>query len=181
MADQVKEPSVAPPAQPPEPPKKEEASPPVDELAVAKKQAEEYLNGWKRAMADYANLQKETLRFREEFAKFACAGLIGEMLPVVDAFKKALAAEPKPTEGDTATRKWIDGVKNIRQQLEAALKKAGLTAIEEVGVAFDPAQHEAMMTRKQEDIGSGQVVEVLEPGYRLNDRVIRAAKVVVAE
>jgi len=179
MDDQNDKQAPAPAEPSPSDEKKEEAA--ADELAVAKAQAEEFLAGWKRAVADYANLQKETARFKEEFAKFACAGLIGELLPVIDSFRKAAGAEPKPAENDNGTRQWIDGMKNIRQQLETILKKAGLKAIEEVGVAFDPSIHEAMMTRKQDDAEAGRVIQVLEPGYRLHDRVIRAAKVVVSE
>jgi len=155
------------------------AAPPPDELAEARAKAEEYLAGWKRAMADYANLKKETEKQREEFFRYACAGLVSELLPVIDAFRKAAAAEPKP--GDANAAGWIEGIGRIRQQLDGVMRKLGLKAIDATGIPFDPLYHEAMMTRKEEGAESGRVVQILEAGYQLHDKVLRAAKVTVAE
>lgn len=186
MTDQAPERNDAPPAGPaasgtPAPDERPAAQTPVDELADTKAKADEYLSGWKRALADYANLQKAAERSREELSKFACAGLVGEMLPVLDGFRKAADHVPPAGADEASLRQWIEGVKLIEQQLETVLKKAGLTAIDGTGAAFDPSVHEAMMTRKEDGAGSGQVIEVLEAGYRLHDKVIRAAKVVVSE
>lgn len=158
-----------------------EASGSRDELAAAKKQAEEYLNGWKRAMADYANLQKEVGRFKDEFAQFACAGLIQEFLPVLDNFLKAAAAEPPPEAEAVAVRRWAAGLMQVRQQFEAALRKAGVEPITAADAPFDPALHDALLTQKKNGVPTGQVIEVVTPGYRLNGKVIRPAKVIVAE
>ncbi len=157
------------------------AQPPPDELAAAKAKADAYLAGWKRALADYANLQKAAEKSREDVVKFACAGLVGSLLPVLEGFRKAAGQVPPPEADAAALRQWIEGVKLIEQQLENALKKAGLTAIAETGAAFDPVVHEAMMTRKQDGAEAGKILEVLEAGYRLHDKVIRPAKVVVSE
>ncbi len=154
---------------------------PADELALFKARADEYLAGWKRALADYANLQKAAEKAREDLVKFACAGLVGNLLPVLEGFRKAAGQVPQPGADEAALRQWIEGVRLIEQQLENVLKKAGLTAVAETGAAFDPVVHEAMMTRKQDGVEPGQVIEVLEAGYRLHDKVIRAAKVVVSE
>ncbi|MFA6603308.1 MAG: nucleotide exchange factor GrpE [Patescibacteria group bacterium] len=155
------------------------------ELTSARAEAVDNLAGWKRANADYANLKKDMERMREEFTKFACGSLVAELLPVLDSFRKAAAGLPTGADGgppDVAQlQQWVGGVDRIRQQLETVMKKAGVTAIEAAGAEFDPALHEAMMTRRQEGVASGQVVEVLETGYRLHDRVLRAAKVIVAE
>ena len=169
------------PEQNPVPPAAADSQAPGDELAQAKAKADEYLAGWKRALADYANLQKAADKAREELSRFACAGLVGELLPVLDGFRKAADHAPAAGADEASLRQWIDGVKLVEQQLETVLKKAGLAAVAETGTAFDPTVHEAMMTRKQEGAEPGQVIEVLEAGYKLHDKVIRAAKVVVSE
>ncbi len=161
------------------------AAPPEDELAKARAEAADYLAGWQRAKADYANLKKEMERAREELVKYACAGFISELLPVVDNFKKAAAHEPKfdatPPPDAGQLKQWAAGIGQIRQQIDTVLKKAGVTAIEETGIAFDPSIHEAMMTRKQEGAAPDLVIQVLEPGYKLHDKVLRPAKVIVSE
>lgn len=144
-----------------------------------KAKCDEYLQGWQRANADYANLKKDMDRAQAEFAKYAAAALLKDILPVLDAFKKAMAQ--KPAEAGAA-QAWVDGIEAIRTQFESALKTAGISVIDQAGVAFDPTRHEAMMMEKAtKDTSSGSVVRVLEPGYSLHDRVLRPAKVVVAE
>lgn len=145
-------------------------------LAEAQAKADENLNGWKRAAADYANLKKETEKQKEEIAKYAAAGLVARLLPAVDHFAKAMAQ--KPGEKDEA-KKWIEGVEHVKREFDTVLAEAGLAPIAETGVPFDPAFHEAMMSERGGK--SGDVLKVLEPGYKMHDRVLRAAKVVVAE
>lgn len=162
------------------------AAEPQDELAVAKAQAEEYLAGWKRAMADYANLKKEAERGQGELVKYACAGIVSELLPVIDSFSKAMAQRPTFGNGEqldpAKVNQWMDGVGRISDQLANSLGRAGVAIIDKAGVPFDPAVHEAMMTGPgTADHPPGSVLKVLEPGYKLHDRVLRAAKVIVAE
>src|SRR3989344_301842 len=120
-----------------EPPAKE--SPPEDELAKCKKQAEEYLNGWKRAQADFINYKKDETRRFQEFAKFANEALVRELLAVLDSFELALASldEKNPAQ---------KGVYIMKSQFEHALKAQGLEEITlNVGTdVFDPAFHEAV-------------------------------------
>jgi molecular chaperone GrpE len=158
---------------------------PVDDLVQARAEAADNLAGWKRANADYANLKKDMERMREELVKFACSSLVAELLPVLDSFRKAAAGLPV---GDASRppdvarfQQWAGGIDRIRQQLETAMKKAGVTAIGAVGDAFDPVLHEAVLTRKQLGTEAGQVIEVHETGYKLHDRILRAAKVIVSE
>ncbi len=163
-----------------------EASAKVDELGMAKAQADEYLAGWKRAMADYANLKKESERGQADLVKYAGGGIVTELLPVVDSFSKAMAQRPHFGDGvqvDPAKiTQWIDGVGRISDQLASALSRSGVAVIDKAGVAFDPAVHEAMMNAPADDTHpSGTVTKILEPGYKLHDRVLRAAKVIVAE
>lgn len=175
---------AAPQSEPAAPPSADAAGgkpPAVDELSVSKARADEYLAGWKRALADYANLQKAATKSREDLVKFACANIVGDLLPVLEGFRQAADHLPPAGADEAALRQWIDGVKLIEQQLENVLKKAGLTPVAETGAPFDPVVHEAMMTRKQDGAEPGQVLEILQAGYRLHDKVIRPAKVVVSE
>ncbi|MBN1585548.1 nucleotide exchange factor GrpE [Candidatus Uhrbacteria bacterium] len=144
----------------------------------------EYRAGWQRAMADYANLKREAERQRSDLSRYACADLVAQLLPVIEALRKSSVHEPKPAEGSEHPpdiAQWIGGIRAIRQQLDSVLAKVGVEMIDGVGVAFDPNIHEAVMTRAVEGSGSGQVVEVLEAGCRVYDRVIRPARVVVGE
>lgn len=158
---------------------------PQDELAKARAQADEYLAGWKRATADYANMKKEMERGQAELAKYAVAGLVEKLLPTVESLRKASDQRPvkegEPLD-ETRVKKWVDGIGHVRAQLESALAAAGVAPIDQAGVPFDPTMHDAMMMQKAEAGQSpGVVAKVLEPGWKLHDRVIRPAKVVVAE
>ena len=155
-----------------------------EELAKAKALADENMAGWKRAMADYANLKRENERAATELAKYAIAGFVEKLLPVVESFRKAADSRPakngEPLD-ETRVKQWVDGIGHVRSQLESALVSAGVTSIDKDGVPFDPALHDAMMMEKREGVAAGTVTKVLEPGCKLHDRVIRPAKVVVAE
>ena len=170
-----------------QPPANAEAQSAPEEDVAAK--CAEYKSGWQRAVADYANLTREMTRQRDEFSKFACADLITLLLPTVEALRNAAAHEPKPPTGvegaavpyPPEVTQWMQGIAAIRAQLDNALKKAGVEPIDQVGVPFDPAIHDAMMTKKVEGMEAHQVVEVLEAGCKLHDRVIKPAKVSVSE
>lgn len=136
------------------------------ELEEHKKLCEEYLDGWKRAKADLANYKKdEDKRFRD-FAAFNQADLMSEMLTVLDSFDRATDLP--------------EGAHLIRQQMEEALKRSGLEEIEvRPGQLFDPALHEAFEEEESEE-PSGTLLGTVLKGYRLNGRVLRAAKVKVS-
>lgn len=144
-----------------------------DELAKARAAADEYLAGWKRATADYANLKKETERMREELAKYATIDAVSKFLPIAENLRAAIATKP-------AQSAWADGIERITAQLESTMKQLGVETIDVTGVSFDPAMHEAMM-REKSDASTDTVIKILEAGYRMHGRVVRAAKVVVAE
>jgi molecular chaperone GrpE len=160
------------------------ATEPLDELSAAKALAAENLAGWKRATADYANLKKEMERSTADLAKYAVAGFIGKLLPVVDSFRKATEQKPigagEPLD-EQRIGQWIDGIGHIRSQLDNLLAGAGVTAIDKSDVPFDATRHDAMMMQKADGVAAGTVIKVLDPGYMVHDRVIRPAKVIVAE
>lgn len=147
---------------------------PPSELEVCKKQAEEYLNGWKRAKADYLNLKKENETASAELAQFVAGGMLIKFLPVYDGLKKACAME---NSGD----KWAEGILNIKKQFEEVFKKFGVEEIKSVGEKFNPEFHEAISREKKDGTESDTVISEVSGGYTMNGKTIIAAKVIVSE
>ncbi len=141
-----------------------------EKLAEALKQRDEYLDGWKRAKADFINYKKEEAERFALLAKFSNEGLILELLSVLDSFSLGLAI----LKDDAPTEKGISLIKN---QLEDLLKKHGLEKIAvSAGEKFDPGRHEAVSEIESEN-PAGTIVEEAERGYTLNGKVIRPARV----
>ncbi len=151
-----------------------EADPLRQELAQEKSRAEGYLANWQRAQADYINLKKRAEQERSETVRFGNAQLIANLLPVVDDFERALASLP----AKLANQSCADGIKLIHRKMIAALENQGLSEIQALGESFDPNLHEAALYREGE---KGKVIEVLQKGYKLHDKVIRPAMVVVGK
>lgn len=141
------------------------------------KQAEEYLNGWKRAKADLINYKKRQEEIAGEFIKFANEDLIFEFLPILDNF--TLAAQHLPKE--LKNSEWVKGIFQIKNQLENLLTARGVEEIKSAGEKFNPEFHEAIEEIKSSDKKTGMIVEEIQKGYKLNGKVIRAAKVKVAK
>lgn len=143
-------------------------------LAEAEKQRDEYLAGWQRAKADFINYKKEELRHLEEVSKYGNADMIKEMIGIMDNFDLALRTLEK--EGPVEK-----GIYIIRSQIEDILKRRGLERIAlKPGDAFDPAVAEALSAVESEQ-PPGTVVEEIEPGYRLYEKVLRPARVIVSK
>lgn len=141
-------------------------------LNEAKIQAESNLIGWQRAQADFTNFKRYTEQEKAENLKFANVGLLSAILPVLDDFERALAMIPTKDKN----QKWIDGLEMIRRKFKDVLAKQGVTQIQSLGMEFDCRIMEAMTTCPgKKDI----VIQELEKGYKLQDRVIRPSKVVV--
>ena len=134
-----------------------------EKLSLCEKERDEYLNGWKRAKADMINAKKEWEGQLKSLNDFIKSGLVKDFLPILDALE--------------ATQN-IPGWQEIKKLAEDTLKKMGLESIEAVGQQFDPAYHEAMAESESEP---DTVIEVLQKGYKINGRVIRAAKVRVGK
>lgn len=143
-------------------------------LEACEKEREEYLNGWKRAKADFINYQKDEAKRAEAIVAFSNESLIWELLAVLDSFNLSLAVLDKENEN---VKK---GVEIIYFQLEALLKKHGLEQIQSIDMKFDPSQHEAM-EEVESDKESGTVIEELTKGWKLHGKVIRPARVKVAK
>ncbi|MFH1046864.1 MAG: nucleotide exchange factor GrpE [Patescibacteria group bacterium] len=135
----------------------------------------DYKDAHARAVADYDNLKKETLRLRQEYARYAAGEVVEQMLPVLDNLNKAL------TQAPTECEQWVNGIRLIREQFQKVFEAAGVQPLGATGEDFDPVKHEALMREKCDGVDSDTVVEIIEPGYKLHDKVLRPAKVIVAE
>jgi molecular chaperone GrpE len=143
--------------------------------AALKAERDEYLLLAQRTKADFENYRKRVGREAAEAEVRGRADLARSLLPVLDNLERALAAA-EPIDRDTAPNHLVHGVKLVYEELAGVLRGAGIETYSPAGEAFDPDWHEAMMTRAGEE---GQVLEVLEKGYRLNGQVLRPARVVV--
>ena len=141
-------------------------------LAEEKARAEANLAGWQRAQADFINYKRRSEQEKEEIGKFANSILILSLLPILDDWERALASIPD----DLADLSWVDGIRLIERKIRGILEAQGLSPIKAIGEPFDPNLHEAAMQGKGKE---GIVVDELQKGYKLYDRVIRPAKVVV--
>ncbi|MBR2594880.1 MAG: nucleotide exchange factor GrpE [Solobacterium sp.] len=134
-------------------------------------------NDYARAYADTENMKKRLEKDFEQRSKYRIQDFAREILPVLDNCERALAVKPKDTE-DENYRKAFE---MVHRQLRAALEKEGVSEIEAEGQPFDPNWHQAMMSEKAEGVEPGMVLQVLQKGYKLKDRLLRAAMVKVSE
>jgi len=141
-------------------------------LAEEKEKAENYLASWQRAQADFTNYKRRSEQEKEEHSKFANSVIMISLLPVFDDFERAIAAIPP----NLVKLGWVDGIKLIERKLRTSLEAQGLSVIEALGEPFDPHLHEAVRQDKGKE---GIVVEEVQKGYKLYDRVIRPSRVVV--
>jgi molecular chaperone GrpE len=147
-----------------------------ERLAAAEAEAAEHLDRLQRLAAEFDNYRKRAAREQHAFAARANERVVKELLPVLDDLERALDAAEQHEEA-----KLEDGVRLVHRQLAETLRKEGLAEIETDGV-FDPHVHEALLTQPGgDDVESGHVLQVLQKGYRLGDRVLRPARVIVAE
>lgn len=145
-------------------------------LSEAEQKAQEYLLGWQRCQADYQNLQKETARRMAEHSKYATEGLLEELLPLVDYFKFAFNGVPEAEKNSP----WLKGVEHIQTNLLNILRNNNVEMMEVVGKSFDANLHDAV-AEVDSDQESGTIVEEVTPGFTLNGKVIRHAKVKTAK
>jgi molecular chaperone GrpE len=167
-------------------------TPEPDPLAEVTRQRDEYLDSLQRLKAEFDNFRKRTARESAAQSARASEGLVKELLPVLDDLERALVAaeersaciaagqSPASSAPEELEAKLEEGVRLVHRALADVLARTGLVEIEADG-AFDPHVHEALLTQPVDDAEPGSVVQVLQKGYRLGDRVLRPARVVVAE
>ncbi len=166
------------PAEPPEadsaPPEPAETGTIEEQLATAKEDAQKYLGNWQRAEADFQNYKRRVEQERSESRRFASAALIINVLPILDDLERALGSLDARLAGLT----WFEGIVLIHRKLLVLLDNAGVTPIQTEGQQFDPSVHEAVTHVDGED---GKVLTEVQRGYKLHDRVLRPAMVVVGK
>jgi molecular chaperone GrpE len=144
-----------------------------DEVAVLIKQRDEYLDALQRLKAEFDNYRKRVARDQQELAARAHERLVKELVPVLDDLERALEAATEHEEG-----KLEEGVRLVHRSLADALAKEGLAEIDTDGT-FDPHTQEALLSQPSE-AEEGSVIQVLQKGYSLGDRVLRPARVVIS-
>jgi molecular chaperone GrpE len=144
-------------------------------LAETEAERDEYLDLLQRVQADFENYRKRAAREQERLVAHAHERLVRELLPILDDLERALDAAERHEEATL-----VEGVQLVEQSLRRALAKEGLAEIPTEG-AFDPHVHEAMLTKPADGTEPGSVLEVVQRGYRLGDKVVRPARVIVSE
>ena len=146
------------------------------ELEKLRAESEEYQQRLLRTQADFDNFRRRTVKEKEELGKYASAKLITELLPVIDNFERALGSAGESADASS----YAKGVEMIFRQLEGVLKAEGLTPMEAEGQPFNPEFHQAIMQVESDEHEEGIVVEVVQKGYLLKDKVLRPAMVKVS-
>ena len=146
-------------------------------LEAAQRQSEEHLNTAQRAQAEMANFRRRTDEDRIANSKYANSRLIANVLPVLEELDLAIShAETQAGVNESL----LEGIKLIQRKLTGVLESEGVAAIEAVGLMFNPLEHEAVGTEESDEMEPGYVTQILRPGFRLHDRVISPAQVMVA-
>jgi len=152
----------------------------LDELVAKAAKADEYLALAQRTQADFENFRKRMARDVAAAQVRGIGKLAAELLPALDDLDRALAAAEAPAEGGDGRAELVAGIKLVQEKLIAALGRVGIEAFSPQGERFDPTLHEAMAQQPVEGAEPGTVVEVYQQGYRLQETVLRPARVVVA-
>ena len=147
-----------------------------DRITQTEQKCKEYFEGWQRERADFLNYRKRIERENGQLYQNLTGQIIKKYLVVLDDLDRALKARPSQGEGAV----WADGVELISRKLNMILDGEGVKVIPADGAMFDPSLHEAISNEDNPDHQSGQIIEVVQKGYTINDRVLRPALVRVA-
>ena len=180
QAEEMSEPAE-PSTEEPEGVEQELPSPTPEELNELREQAAkaaEYYDRLQRQVAEADNLRKRLAKEKQDAIRYANEALIENLLPTMDSFEMAITATRGSSANNIESLK--TGIEMVYTQLKRTLEEAGVTEIDAVGQAFDPSQHEAMSRKQTDEADEGIVLEQTRKGYRLRDRLLRAASVVVA-
>ncbi|HVR34663.1 MAG TPA: nucleotide exchange factor GrpE [Methylomirabilota bacterium] len=153
----------------------------VEELKTKAAQADENWQQYLRMAADFENYRKRAARERQEAIKYASEGILQKLMPVIDNLDMAINAAGAPTDSPAASPDSLrTGIMMIFNQLKTVLSESGLEEINAQGQPFDPHWHEAVAQEDSTGIPEGHVIRQVRKGYKLRDRLLRPASVVVA-
>jgi molecular chaperone GrpE len=148
------------------------------QLEAAQTQADDYLDDLRRERAAFQNFKKRQAVERDDLRQMAVAGTLVQVLPILDDLERALDAVPE----DQSDQPWIEGITLIQRKLQTVLETVNVALVEaEPGQPFDPFVHEAVTHEEQEDYQAGEIIAVVQKGYKLGQRVLRPAMVRVAK
>lgn len=148
----------------------------MQQLEACREQSEYHLDQWRRTAAEFANYKKRNEREQAEYAKYSNAALIKRLLPVLDDMDRAFANLPEGLDKEP----WVEGMALVYRKLRMVFEQEGLREIEAVGQPFDPTLHEAVTHEPSDTAAEGEVIDEVQKGYMLNDRVLRPAMVRVS-
>jgi len=151
----------------------------IAELQAQAAKAKEHWDTLLRTTADFENFKKRAARERQDAVKFANESLLQKLVPILDTFDMALTAATNAKEGTAQSLQ--TGVSMILSQFRNTLTEAGLEEIDATGKPFDPNFHEAVSQQETDDVAEGTVVQQLRRGYKLKDRLLRPATVIVSK
>jgi len=148
----------------------------LQEIERWREKADEYLDKYRRSVAEFANYRKREERTREEEALRTSARVLRRLLPVVDDFERAIGSIPE----EFVEAQWVEGILLIQRKLTSILESFQVVPIEALGKPFDPSYHEALMEGESSEHPAGTVMEELQRGYLIADRVLRPTIVKVS-
>lgn len=154
----------------------DEVSEEIDELAAAVSERDEYKDLALRAKADFENYRKRADKKVAEARANGVAGVLRELMPVIDNLDRAVEVAGTGADGDS----FAEGVRLVHADLHSVLDRLGLVAIDPAGEVFDPSLHEAISQAPAGDVAANTIVEVVQKGFMLGETVVRPARVVVA-
>ncbi len=167
----------------PEPaPVAEQPAPTPEQLADLQTRAAKAQENWDRLLrttADFDNFKKRAAREKQDAIKYATESLLQKVIPVLDNFEMALAAAQNSSADGLKSLQ--DGVAMIHSQLKSTLTEAGLEEVDATGKPFDPNLHEAVSQQESDTVAEGHVLQQLRKGYKLRERLLRPATVIVAK
>lgn len=152
----------------------------IEDLKSRAAKADENWERLLRTTADFENFKKRAAREKQDALKFANESLIQKLIPLLDNFDMALAAVQNGQTG-AASSSLQSGINMILQQFKSALTEAGLEEVDATGQPFDPNLHEAVSQQETAEVPEGHVVQQLRKGYKLRDRLLRPASVIIAK
>jgi len=162
-------------------PLEEQVSTLKSSLDLAQKEAAGNLDTAQRAQAEMVNFKRRTDEERINHAKYSNGRLIGNILPVLEELELAIThTEADNERQDSPNDSLLEGIKLIQRKLTGVLESEGIAAIAAIGLMFNPMEHEAVGTEETTEVESGYITQIVRPGFRLHDRIIRPAQVMVA-
>jgi molecular chaperone GrpE len=145
------------------------------ELQAARDEAQANFARYQRLAADFENYKRRTRQELGDRTQYANEELLRKLLPILDNLRRAMEHAP-----ESADRNWFDGLRMVMRQFEDTLQAQGISTIPAVGEKFDPSKHEAIASEETDEHEEGTIVEEMQPGYRLHERVLRPTLVKVA-